>query len=453
MGVAMQFNLQADEDPPYVVATGSQRPAEPAVGTATDGVVAVVGLGYVGLPTALGFRDGDSRVIGLDTSRQRLETIRLGQVDLLLGDQRRLHRALLDAEFLLTPDSDVLPSADAVVICVPTPVDEHQTPDLTALRAACQTVVSRARAGQLIVLTSTTVIGATRDLLVAPLQERGLVAGRDINVAFSPERIDPGRPEHLPADTPRVVGGATEACTRRARGLLSRLTDAGVHEVRSPEVAEMVKLHENAFRAVNLALANELAEACRAFQLDPVEVIEAAATKPFGYLPHLPGPGVGGHCIPCDPHYLTHPLRGTGVRTALVEQAMDAIAGRPAEVVTRAALELEADGHELAGARVLVVGAAYKPAVRDVREAPALDILRLLAGQGADVAYHDPLIPTVDAGDDLALISVAEPDGAAYDLAIVAVRHPGMELAFLDDCPCVVDCTYRIDAGRRRVTV
>ena len=223
--------------------------------------------------------------------------------------------------------------------------------------------------------------------------------------------------------------------------------------VSSVEAAELTKLYENTFRAVNIALANELAGMARHWGLDTIEVTRAAASKPYGYMAFYPGPGVGGHCIPCDPHYLTHPLRGTGVRTALVDGAMDAIAGRPAEVVARAELELEAEGGTLEGARVLVVGAAYKPGVRDMREAPALDIIKLLAGREAQVAYHDPLIPTVDAGPGLSLISVAEPDGAAYDVAIIAVRHPDMDLAFLDDCPCVVDCTYGTDAGRRRVTV
>jgi nucleotide sugar dehydrogenase len=422
---------------------------QPPVATTT---VAVVGLGYVGLPTSLALLVAGFDVLGIDVSERRIQEIRELSADLVDRDRRRLRLALRSHAFGMSRRPADVAHADAIVICVPTPIDEQRRPDLAALRAACASVVAHARAGQTIILTSTTYVGTTRDLLVAPLAARGLVAGRDVHVAFAPERIDPGALGHDTERTPRVIGGVTAACAEAAVQVLGEIAPS-LAVVSSAEAAELTKLYENTFRAVNIALANELAGMARHWGLDTIEVTKAAASKPYGYMPFYPGAGVGGHCIPCDPHYLTHPLRGTGVGTALVERAMDAIAGRPAEVVARAALELEADGHELAGARVLVVGAAYKPGVRDVREAPALDILRLLAGQGAEVAYHDPLIPTVDLGDELALISVAEPEGAAYDLAIIAVRHPTMDLGFLDDCPCVVDCTYAIDAGLRRVTV
>ncbi len=419
------------------------------VATAT---VAVVGLGYVGLPTSLALLVAGLDVIGIDLSERRIAEIRDMSADLVDRDRRRLRLALRSNAFAMSREPSDITRADCVVICVPTPVDEQRRPDLRALRNACGSVVAHAREGQTIILTSTTYVGTTRDLLVEPLAARGLIAGRDIHVAFAPERIDPGALGHDTEQTPRVVGGVTPACTEAAVGVLGEIAPS-LAVVSSVEAAELTKLYENTFRAVNIALANELAGMARHWGLDTIEVTRAAASKPYGYMAFYPGPGVGGHCIPCDPHYLTHPLRGTGVRTALVDGAMDAIAGRPAEVVARAELELEAEGSTLEGARVLVVGAAYKPGVRDVREAPALDIIKLLVGREAQVAYHDPLIPTVDAGEEVSLISVAEPDGAAYDVAIIAVRHPGMDLAFLDDCPCVVDCTYGAAAGRRRVTV
>jgi UDP-N-acetyl-D-glucosamine dehydrogenase len=429
---------------------------------AGDRVVAVVGLGYVGLPTALGLLDdtgaglgepGPARdageIIGVDTSPRRLDAIRRGEADLPRTDQHRLTRALLTGGLRLTTDAAVLSAADAVLICVPTPVDERLAPDLTDLEAACATVVARARAGQLIVLTSTTMVGSTRRLLVEPLAGRGLIAGTDVHVAFSPERIDPGRPEHPPRHTPRVVGGATDACTQRAHRLLCRLTDAGVHAVRSPELAELVKLHENTFRAVNLALANELAEASKAFGLDPVEVIEAAATKPYGYLTHLPGPGVGGHCIPCDPHYLLWQLRERRVPAPLTEQAMAAITARPARVAARVLETLAALGRPARGARVIVVGVAYKPGVMDLRAAPALEIIRRLRDSGVAVAYWDPLVPELP---DRQLASVAEPRGEDYDLVLVLGVQPGGGDEWIRWCPAVLDASYRyLDAPHREV--
>ena len=419
----------------------------------TERTVAVMGLGYVGLPTALRLRAAGSRVIGLDVDPRRLQAIRRGEADLVTGDQWRLSRALLDAELVLTSDARALPAADAVVICVPTPVDEHLTPDLAALRRACQTAVAQARPGQLVLLASTTAVGATRELLVAPLQARGLAAGGNVNVAFSPERFDPGRPEHPPEHTPRVVGGATEACLRRAGRLLSRLTEAGVHPMRSLEAAEMVKLHENAFRAVNLALANELAEACRAFRLDPVEVVEAAATKPYGYLRHLPGPGVGGHCIPCDPHYLLWQLRERRVFAPVTEQAMAAIAARPGKVAARVVEALAVAGRGVAGARVVVVGVSYKSGVADLRGSPAIEIIGYLLGKGADVRYWDPLVPVLPLPDRV-LASEPDPRGEDYDLVLVHTLQPAEAGShdWVRRCPTIVDATYQyLDAPHREV--
>jgi nucleotide sugar dehydrogenase len=415
-----------------------------------DGLVAVVGLGYVGLPTALGFRDSGRYVLGLDISPERLDAIRCGDVDLLPGDRWRLVGALHSDAFLLTSDPTTLPSADIVVICVPTSVDEHFTPDLRALRSACATVVANARRGQTIVLTSTSYVGTTRELIAGPLEARGLTVGVDVFVAFSPERIDPGRPEHLPLHTPRVVGGITEACTRRAMDALSGLTDAGLHPVRSTDVAELVKLHENSFRAVNIALANETADVCRAFGLDPVEVIEAAATKPYGYLAHLPGPGVGGECIPCDPHYLLWQMRQRRIPVPVMEHAMAAIASRPGKVVMRVVETLAEIGRALREARVMVVGVAYKPGVADLRQSTAIEIINGLLARGMDVYYWDPLVPVLPLATDRMLTSEPAPRGEDYDLSLVHTLHPGTAHEWLQNSPVVLDATYRYVAAPHR---
>jgi nucleotide sugar dehydrogenase len=249
-----------------------------------------------------------------------------------------------------------------------------------------------------------------------------------------------------------VVGGATEACTRRARALLARLTDAGVHPVGSPEVAELVKLHENTFRAVNLALANELAEASRAFGIDPAEVVDAAATKPFGYLAHLPGPGVGGHCIPCDPHYLLWQLRQRRVPAPLTESAMAGIAARPGRVVERVVAALSDRGHGLRGARVALAGVSYKPGVADLRGSPALEIIAALAARGAAVSYWDPLVPRLRAGG-LDLARVERPRGADYDLVLLHTLHPAGGYDWVRWCPIVLDATYRWSGAPHREVV
>jgi nucleotide sugar dehydrogenase len=401
------------------------------------GQVAVVGLGYVGLPTALALHEAGLGVLGVDVSARRLDAIRAGAVDLLDRDRARLTHALDSGRFGLTTAEGELAGADAVIIAVPTPVDERLEPDTRALAAACAATVEHARPGQTIVLTSTTYVGTTRDLLVAPLAERGLAAGEDLHVAFAPERINPGDPLYEQTDVPRVVGGVTETCAEAAAAVLAATTSR-IHRVSSLEAAELTKLQENTFRAVNLALANELATAASAYDVDPLEVVDAAATKPYGYLPHKPGPGIGGHCIPVDPHYLLAPLRAAGISTPVIEQAMNAVAARPREVAERALAALRGT----AGPRVLVVGAAYKPGVADRRCSPACEIAAHLAASGARVAYYDPLVEDAGPPRD------TDPDPAAYDLIVVAVTHPGHDYGFLSGAAHVLDATYSLPEGR-----
>ncbi len=437
-------------------AQGAQAVGQVSADGLEQAVVAVVGLGYVGLPTAIALRAAGARIIGIDISTSRLEEIRSGEAELLAVEQEQLGCYLQDGGFSLTDRAEALEAADLVLVCVPTPVDEERRPEPLALERACEAVVRHARAGQTFVLTSTSYVGATRKLLVEPLEQRGLRAGEEVFVAFAPERIDPGVGEHVQLNTPRVIGGVSESCRRQASSLLSH-TCSELHPVSSPEGAEMVKLYENTFRALNIALSFEIAEACREHGLDPLEVTEAAASKPFGFMAHYPSAGVGGHCIGVDPHYLTFPLRERGRPASLVEEAMRKLAGRPGQIVQRAQEMLGDEGRGLEDSRVLVVGVSYKPGVADCREAPAIEIISLLRAEGATVEYHDPLLQTVTVNGRTE--SGVDPDPRRnrsgfgpedYDLAIVATIHPGFDYGWLQRVPALLDCTYRTPGGRRR---
>lgn len=463
--------------------TSTPAPARPAPAPGVP-TVAVVGLGYVGLPTALGLRAAGRPVIGVDASPRRLSEVRAAAVDLPPAQRARLRAAVREPGLELTADLERLSAADAVVICVPTPVDAHQVPDLRALRATCAGVVARAVPGQTLILSSTSCVGTTRGLLLEPLAARGFEAGRDVFVACAPERIDPGAADaadapEIPASSgssassgaanaanaarapaapgpagapsarpPRVVGGVSPECGRRAAEVLAPIA-SGLHLVTSPEAAEMAKLLENTFRAVNIALANEVADICGQLGLEAMEVAEAAATKPYGYLPFFPGPGAGGQCIPCDPHYLRWQLRGRRVPSPVVDAAMAALAARPAAVARRAREVLAEAGRPPRGARVLIVGAAYKPGVADTRESPAVALADALAAVGADVAYTDPLVPRLDvAGRRLSC--TASPGEERWDLVVAVTVHPGQDLSWLHGQPLLLDATYRLDEFKHR---
>ncbi|CAM3072107.1 nucleotide sugar dehydrogenase [Prescottella defluvii] len=424
----------------------------PATRTGFAFDVAIIGLGYVGLPTSLAFHAAGARVLGIDISEDRLDIVRRQRADLVDADRRRLADALQDDGYATTSEIARLSDAAAVIVCVPTPVDEYLTPELDILRRACKAVVEHAVPGQVLILTSTTYVGSTRDLLTTELTARGLEVGTDVFVAFSPERIDPGNERFAHEEVPRVVGGATAACTTAAAAVLHRYT-ANVHGVESTDAAEMTKLVENTFRAVNIALANEFAEICRSLSLDVMDVINAAATKPYGFMPFFPGPGVGGHCIPCDPHYLLWQLRKKRLSTPLIEQAMNGIAARPHRVAERARQTLSEHGCGIVGARVLVVGVAYKPNVEDLRESPALEIIADLIEMGAAVAYHDPNFPALNLPDGTVLTDIADPAGFEADLVIVHTAHDGVDLGWLATAQAILDTTYRLDRLPRRVAL
>lgn len=412
--------------------------------------VAIIGLGYVGLPTALSLIDAEIHVVGVEASPSRIEAIKELAVDLQPDDLLRLHDVLAADSITLTLDASEISKADAILICVPTPVDQQLIPDLTALKSACSTVVRYARPGQTIVLTSTSYVGSTRDLMITPLVERGLRPGIDVHVAFSPERVDPGALGHASIGAPRVLGGFTPDCRAAAARVLGH-TAAELHEVSSVEAAELTKLHENTFRAVNLAYVNEMADIASELGVDIAEVIDAASTKPYGFMRFTPGPGVGGHCIPCDPHYLLWQLRGERVASPLIEQSMASISRRPLRVVDRAKDLLANDGKSVAGARIHLLGIAYKPGVADLRESPAIEIASKLRALGATVSYTDDRIPSMRLADGSTMhgLTTTELNATDFDLVIVHTRHPDTDEDWLAEMPVILDATYSMGTSDR----
>jgi UDP-N-acetyl-D-glucosamine dehydrogenase len=386
--------------------------------------VAVVGLGYVGLPLALAFAQAGSRVIGLDSDSRRVEAVRSGESHVEDVPSAHLAPLVADGTLSATTNYDNLPEADAIVICVPTPLDENRQPDLGALVAAGTALSRVLRKGQLVVLESTTYPGTTRERLVPLLEESGLAAGRDFHVAFSPERVDPGRSDFTLRNTVKIVGGLTEACAQEAQALYERVCDE-VLLTSTPETAELSKLLENIFRSVNIALMNEMAVLCDRMGIDIWEVIDAAATKPFGFMRFDPGPGMGGHCLPVDPFYLAWKAREYDFYTEFIELAGKINQNMPYFCVDKIERTLNAQGKAVHGSRIVLLGVAYKPGVADLRQSPSLKILKLLGERGADLAYHDPHVPEVpEAG--LGSSSLDEALTGA-DLVVIVTAHPGID--------------------------
>lgn len=355
--------------------------------------VAVIGMGYVGFPLARALHIAGYRIIGFDIDERKIDMMQRGESYLgHFGED--FFRSLTEGErFAPTSDPARIADADVVVLCVPTPLGEHREPDLSYVLDSTKMVAQNLRPGQLVVLESTTYPGTTRDEMLPILQESGLSCGRDFFVAFSPEREDPGRVGVSTAQIPKLVGGLDEASTRLAVKFYSNAI-AQVHEVSSAEIAEAAKILENVYRAVNIALVNELKVVFDRLGIDVWEVVEAAATKPFGFQAFYPGPGLGGHCIPIDPFYLAWRAKEAGHPTRFIELAGEINSGMPRVVVERVAEALNEESIALNGAKVLVSGIAYKPDIDDIRETPAAPIIEMLRDQGATVSYHDPHCPT-----------------------------------------------------------
>jgi UDP-N-acetyl-D-glucosamine dehydrogenase len=354
-------------------------------------VVAVVGLGYVGLPLALRFSECGFRVIGIDTDAERVAQLARGETYVARYGAERIAQALKRGFFPSTKFSDAA-KADAILICVPTPLTAQREPDLGHVRAAADALLPYLRAGQLISLESTTYPGTTEEEIIPRVAKRGLKPGEKIFVCFSPEREDPGNARFPTHAIPKILGGATPDCVEVGLALYGAAIDRVV-AVSSTRTAEMVKLLENVHRAVNIGLANEMKIICDRMGIDVHEVIRAAATKPFGFVPYWPGPGLGGHCIPIDPFYLTWKARAYGVHTRFSELAGEINAAMPLWVLGKVTDALNARGKSVRGSRILVLGVAYKKNVDDLRESPALELMRLLADKGAKVAFSDPHVP------------------------------------------------------------
>ncbi len=391
----------------------------------------VVGLGYVGLPLAVEFAESGLVTTGIDVDAGKVEQLNAGRSYVLDVPSKRV-AALVDAGRLAaTTDFSVVAALDTINVCVPTPLRKTREPDLSFVVDALGRIAEHMHAGQLLILESTTYPGTTEELVVPTLREAGFEPGRDVEVAFSPERTDPGNVEFTTRNIPKVVGGMTERANEAASALYGRCIDRVV-PVSSPRVAELVKLLENTFRNVNIALVNELAMMCGQLDIDVWEVIDAAATKPFGFMPFYPGPGLGGHCIPIDPQYLTWKARAEGFEARFIELASQINAQKPAYIVERIADALNEREIALKSSAVLVLGVAYKRDIDDVRESPALDVMELLAEKGSDVRFADPLVATVRVGErELAAVELSEDALKEADATILLTDHSAFDYGWI----------------------
>jgi UDP-N-acetyl-D-glucosamine dehydrogenase len=385
--------------------------------------LAVIGLGYVGLPLAVELAHAGFRVTGIDVDEDRVRRLMAGTSyiqDVPTKDVRELVRAgMLEA----TTDFSVLRRCDAVNVCVPTPLSKQRDPDVSYIVAATEQVAKYLHPGMLVILESTTYPGTTDELILPMLAAKGRKAGRDFFLAFSPERVDPGNPKFNTRNIPKVVGGVTPACTDVAATLYRQRLERVV-PVSSTQVAEMVKLLENTFRSVNIGLVNELALMCARLKIDVWEVIEAAATKPFGFMPFYPGPGLGGHCIPIDPFYLSWKARASGFEARFIELAGYVNGQMPERVVDLVAETLNRRGKAVRGSRVLVLGVAYKADIDDTRESPSLDIMETLRERGARIEYHDPYVPGLKfAGRRLTSVPLTPAQLKRFDCVVIATAH------------------------------
>ena len=410
-------------------------------------LVSVIGLGYVGLPLAVGFARAGYHVTGLDIDKQKVTALNKGRTYLQDVESGDIRAAVEAGKLTASDDYDRLKASDAIFICVPTPFNAMKAPDLSYVEQAARGIAARIRPGQLIILQSTTYPGTTEEFVLPILEESGLTAGKDFYLAFSPERINPGDRQYSVDNTPKVVGGLTAHCTELGRLLLVQLFPH-VHVVSSPRAAEMSKLLENIFRSVNIALVNELALLSERMGIDMWEVIEAAKTKPFGFMPFYPGPGVGGHCIPVDPYYLSWKAREYDFYTKFIEIAAEVNQAMPYHVADLAALALGQDGKPLDGAQILILGVAFKRDTDDARNSPAERIIELLLTRGAHVSYSDPFVPRYRVGRDvfhpaerwLESVDLTDETLAAADCVIVVAGHSAVDYAqVMQQATLVVD--------------
>lgn len=419
-------------------------------------VIAVVGLGYVGLPLVVVFGNAGFKVVGIDTDKRKVDQLNLGESyiqDVPTADVKRL----VDAGLLsATTDFSALANVQAVSICVPTPLKKTGDPDLSFIINATDSLAKYVHPGMVVTLESTTYPGTTRELILPRLSERcDLHAGEDFFLAFSPERVDPGRKDWTTYNTPKVVGGITLACSEVAATWYQQALET-VIQVSTAEVAEMTKLLENTFRMINIGLVNELAIICNRLGVDVWEVIEAAGTKPFGFMKFTPGPGLGGHCIPIDPLYLSWKMKSLNYNARFIELASEINTNMPRFVVTRIQDALNDLSKPLKGSRILVLGASYKPDIDDLRESPALDVIGLLMAKGAKVEYHDPYIPVLkhDTWEIKSVVDLAKTT-KEVDCVVIVTNHSQYDYAdILENAALIVDTRNalgKIGSGNKKV--
>lgn len=404
-------------------------------------VIGIIGLGYVGLPLAVAFAQAGFKVIGLDLDTRKVASLNDGKSYVTDVPNADVADIVRQNRFYATADYEALRQADIVSICVPTPLRKTKDPDMSYVISATESVASIAHQGMLVVLESTTYPGTTEEILVPRMRQAGLQPGEDVFIAFSPERIDPGNKQYGVRNTPKVVGGFTEACREVTCAYYATVAEQVV-PVSSARAAEMVKLLENTFRAVNIGLVNEMALMCDKLDVDVWEVINAAATKPFGFMPFYPGPGLGGHCIPIDPLYLSWKLKMLNYTARFIELASEVNTAMPRYVVNKVADALNDDSKAVRGARIAVLGVAYKRDVDDVRESPALDIIQLLSERGALVSYHDPHVPSLRLEHEKTMQSVeltAEWLRSA-DCVVIVTNHSAYDYQWIvENCHLLID--------------
>lgn len=410
-------------------------------------VLGIVGLGYVGLPLAVEFATAGFTVIGIDLDRRKVDAVNAGESYIKDVPTATLAALVRSGKLRATGDYAVISEVDTVSICVPTPLNKTKDPDISYVVAAADGIAAYFHPGLLVVLESSTYPGTTDEVILPRLEADQWQVGRDFYLAFSPERIDPGNPRYHTRNIPRVIGGVTPECTRHACLLYHYAVDELV-PVSSTRTAETVKLLENTFRMVNIGMVNEMAIMCDKLGIDVWEVINAAATKPFGFMPFYPGPGLGGHCIPVDPHYLSWKLKTLDYNARFIELAASVNAGMPRYVVEKVQDALNGERKALNGAQVLVLGVTYKPDIDDVRESPTLDIIGLLAQKGAEVAYHDPIIPQVRIEDALFEgVALTAERLAASDCVVIATNHSSYDFAWIAQyAPLIVDTRNAMSA-------
>ena len=393
-----------------------------------NATAAVIGLGYVGLPLAMEIAAGGFDVIGIDLDGSKIATLKQGKSYILDVPEERITDAIRSGKFTPTTDFSALANADTVSICVPTPLSKSRDPDISFILSATEEIRKYLHRGQLIVLESTTYPGTTDELIVPELESSGLKVGSDFCVAFSPERIDPGNASFTTRNTPKIVGGITAQCTEIARLFYSQFIER-VIPVSSTKCAEMVKLLENTFRSVNIGMVNELALMCDLLGVDVYEVIDAAATKPFGFSPFYPGPGLGGHCIPIDPHYLAWKLKALNFQARFIGLAAEINGMMPTVVSTLVADGLNRFSKSIRGSKIMILGVAYKKDVSDCRESPALDVMRLLNEKGALLSYNDPLVPSLRLSRSTLKSVEASPEYIAeHDCVIILTDHSAYDI-------------------------